>query len=308
METGNRLTRMGGQVYLVAMTEATKTVLHVLTSGTAFLEAHGIAQPRLACELLLSRLLRCKRLELYMKYETPLPETLLEAMRRGIKRVGTGEPVQYVLGQVGFMEHVFKVDRRALIPRPETEVLVQHVLACEPLWKVAHPAIVDVGTGSGCIVLSLAMARPNGRYIALDTSPEALDLARENAAALGIADRIGFAPGELSDIVDPESLNAVVANLPYIPTAAYERLPPSIRDFEPRAALDGGPAGLSIIETVISEAELALLPGGYLFLEIGDEQGASVLSLLKEGGFEDVRVKPDLNGRDRIALGRTPAY
>jgi len=192
--------------------------------------------------------------------------------------------------------------------RAETEVLVQHVLACEPLWKVAHPAIVDVGTGSGCIVLSLAMARPNGRYIALDTSPEALDLARENAAALGIADRIGFAPGELSDIVDPESLNAVVANLPYIPTAAYERLPPSIRDFEPRAALDGGPAGLSIIETVISEAELALLPGGYLFLEIGDEQGASVLSLLKEGGFEDVRVKPDLNGRDRIALGRTPAY
>ncbi len=285
-----------------------KTVLHVLTSGTAYLEAHGIEQPRLACELLLSRLLRCKRLELYLKYEEVLPENLLEAMRRGTKRVGAAEPVQYVLGQVGFMDHVFKVDRRALIPRPETEVLVQHVLECEALWKSEHPAIVDVGTGSGCIVLSLAMARPNGRYIALDTSEDALALARENAAALGLADCVGFAHGELPDIVDPESLNAVVANLPYIPTATYERLPLNVREFEPRTALDGGPAGLSIIENVVHDAALALIPGGHLFLEIGDEQGASVLSLLKEGGFEDALVKPDLNGRDRIAVGRTPAY
>ncbi len=288
------------------MTDEAKTVLHILTTGATYLEQHGIEQPRLACELLLCRVLRCRRLELYLKSSDMLADKQLDAMRRGIKRVGAGEPVQHVVGQTGFMDHVFKVDRRALIPRPETEVLVRHVLDCEPLWKPEHPAIVDVGTGTGCIVLSLALARPQGRYIALDTSEEALALARENAELLAVADRVGFAQGELPDVVEPESLNAVVANLPYIPTAVYERLPPTVRAFEPRMALDGGSNGLGPIEAAINDAAMALIPGGYLFLEIGDEQGASVLSLLKEAGFEDALVKPDLTGRDRVAVGRAP--
>jgi len=225
-------------------------------------------------------------------------------MRRGIKRAADGEPVQHILGETGFMESVFKVDRRALIPRPETEVLVQHVLTCDTLWQTEAPAIVDVGTGSGCIVLSLAAARPNARYLAVDTSEEALALARENAATLNLTEHVHFVKADLSDVVDPESMDAVVANLPYIPSADCEQLSPEVRDHEPRSALDGGQDGLDIIRSVVQDAGIVLKNGGMLFLEIGDEQGAAVISLMKESGFADATVKQDLNGRDRVVFGR----
>jgi len=282
------------------MTSTPKTVLEVLEAGAGFLERGGIEHPRLACELLLSRLLNCRRLELYLKYDTPLGEKYLEAMRRGLQRVKAGEPVQYVLGQTGFMSHTFKVDRRALIPRPETEALVEHVLQYKPLWEKERPAVVDVGTGSGCIVVSLVKSHPHGRYIALDTDAEALALARENAEGLGVADKIIFADGELPDLVEPETMDAVVANLPYIPTAVCEKLPSHIRDHEPRSALDGGADGLSIIETVVQDAGIVLVTGGALFLEIGDDQGTAVVSMLKETGFTDTEIKQDLNKRDRV--------
>jgi len=181
---------------------------------------------------------------------------------------------------------------------------VRAVLDCAALWRIAAPAVVDVGTGSGCIVLSLAAARPQGRYIGIDTSGEALDVARANAVMLKLAERVAFAQGELPDIVDAESLNAIVANLPYIPTAEIDRLTPAVRDFEPRAALDGGPDGLSVIETVVNDAAMALQRGGLLFLEIGEDQGSAVTALLRESGFEEAAVTPDLNGRDRVVTAR----
>jgi release factor glutamine methyltransferase len=286
------------------MSDNPKTVLNVLQGGADFLQKKGIEDPRLVCEMLLARLLSCKRLELYLKYDEVLSEKKLEAMRRGIKRAAAGEPVQYILGETGFRNAVFKVDRRALIPRPETELLVEHVLACEALWQGAAPAIVDVGTGSGCIILSLAAERPHGRYLALDASEEALSLARENAATLDLTDTVHFAHADLSDVVDPESVDAVVANLPYIPSADCEHLDAEIRDHEPRMALDGGPNGLNIIETVVQDAAIVLKNGGMLFLEIGDDQGAEVVSLLKQSGFSETAVKQDLNGRDRVVLGK----
>jgi len=284
-----------------------KTVADILAAGTDYLQKQGVDQPRLACELLLARLLDCRRLDLYLKHDESLGERHLAAMRRGIRRVAGGEPVQYVTRQAGFMDDLFTVDRRVLVPRPETEVLVRAVLDCGPLWDVPHPAVVDVGTGSGCIVLSLAKARPQGRYIGLDTSAEALDVARINADALGLTDTVAFAQGELPDIVEPESLNAIVANLPYIPSADIERLAPGVKDHEPRAALDGGADGLAVIETVIADAVMALQPGGRIFLEIGEDQGAAVTGRLKEAGFEHVSIHPDLNGRDRIAVAAVPA-
>lgn len=280
------------------------TVGSVLNAATSYLADKGIENPDLVCSHLLSCLLDCRHLDLHLHSDQVLDEKRLEAMRRGIKRAAGGEPVQYIVGHWDLMGHKLKVDRRALIPRPETEILVQRVLDCDDIWNQQAPLIADVGTGSGCIVIALAVARPNAAFVALDPSSEALELAKENAEALGVADRIAFAPTELSDVVDPESLAAIVANLPYIPTTDYEQLSPSIRDFEPRSALDGGDDGLDIIRSVVQDATMALKNGGMISLEIGAEQGNAVKSLLEAEGFSDVSVLPDLASRDRVVEGR----
>lgn len=290
------------------MAASNKTVLYVIQSGATFLEAKGIEQPRLACELLVARLFECERMELYVRFENELSELQLAAMRRGIKRVGDGEPIQYVTGEAGFMGHIFRSDKRALIPRPETEGLVERLLDTDALWsgqaaEGLGPFIVDVGTGSGCIVVSLAAARPEARYLGLDVSPDALALAGENAARIAPEANIAFAQAELSDLVEPESVDAIVANLPYIPSATCDALPVHIRDHEPRLALDGGPDGLSIVRIVVEEALVALRAGGMLFLEIGDDQGPAVKTMLTEAGFGSVEVHVDLNRRDRIVTG-----
>jgi release factor glutamine methyltransferase len=283
------------------MSEITqKTVLDVLKAGTDYLAARKVEDARIACELLLARLLKCKRLELGLRHNQALDEPRLAAMRRGIKRVADGEPVQYVLGQVEFMGHAFKVDRRALIPRPETELLVERCLECESLWQRPKPGIADVGTGTGCIVISLAKARAHGLYVALDVSEEALALARENAAAHGLAQSVAFAHAELSDVAEPETFDAIVANPPYIRTADCEQLPVHIRDHEPRVALDGGPTGLAVVETIVGDAAIALRPGGFLFLEIGYDQGHAVRALLEQAGFAEITVHKDIAGLDRV--------
>jgi len=286
------------------MSDSTKNVAHILKIGADFLEGKNIENPRLVCEMLLSRLLGCKRLELYLKYNDELSEKRLAAMRRGIKRAASGEPVQYIIGETGFMDSVFKVDARALIPRPETEVLVKSVLECESIWQNESPAVVDVGTGSGCIVLSLASVHKNGKYLAIDISEEALSLARENAKKMSLSEHVHFLNADLSDVVEPESMNAIVSNLPYIPTGDCEKLATEVRDHEPRSALDGGADGLRIIDAVIQDAGIVLKNDGMLFLEIGDDQGARVSSMLEASGFSDIKVLKDLNDRDRVVLGR----
>lgn len=280
-----------------------KSVGDVLLLATSYLGARGVEEARLKSEMLMARLLRVPRLELSLHVRRALREEQVAAMRRGVKRLGEGEPVQYVTGEAGFLAHVFKCDRRALIPRPETEILVQCVLADETLWSLERPSIVDVGTGSGCIVLSLAAARPQGRYLAVDVSPDALGLARENASLFGLGDGVIFYEGRLGDIAEPEMLDAIVANLPYIPERTIETLSPSVRDYEPRLALDGGVSGLDAIEDLVADAAIVLKNGGRIFLEIGAEQGAAVVRLLTGSGFSEVKVLPDLNGRDRVVSG-----
>jgi len=286
---------------------AARTVKYVLEASTAFLTGKQIVQnPRHVSELLMARLLSCPRLELYLRYDSVLEERLLAAMRRGVKRVASGEPVQYVLGQAAFMGHTFKVDRRALIPRPETEELVELVLDYEPLWRKERPAVVDLGTGSGCIAISLAKAKPDARCLALDTSEDAIALAKENAEVLGVADGVIFAPAQLSDVIEPESVDAIVANLPYVPTPEYEALPAHIRDHEPRSALDGGPDGTSVIEECVQDAVIVLTPGGALFLEIAESQADTVTAMMQDAGFAEVALKQDLSGHDRIVWGTLP--
>ena len=267
--------------------------------------------PRIACELLLARLLNCKRLDLTLRFDQEGRDTFLEAMRRGIKRVADSEPVQYVVGQTEFMGHVLTVDRRALIPRPETEGLVETVRNCEALWSASsedgsasRPIVVDVGTGTGCISIALALAEPRGIYIGLDVSPEALALAGENAMALGLDQKVAFVQGELADCVEPETVSAIVSNPPYIPTEEYHRLPDHIRKHEPRLALEAGENGLSVIEPLVQDSTFALVPGGFLFLEIGSDQAGAVSKLMQSAGFKDLVVRQDLAGHDRVVHGR----
>jgi release factor glutamine methyltransferase len=253
--------------------------------------------------MLLSRLLGCPRLELYLMHKAVLSQKKLEAMRSGIKPAATGEPIQYILGETGFMDYTFKTDSRALIPRPETEILVNMVLNHPSLWQKESPAIVDIGTGSGCIILSIAAAKNNGKYLAIDTSDSALELARENAALMQLSGKVHFINADLADVVDPGSIDAVAANLPYIPSAACDKLSPMVRDHEPRSALDGGPDGLDIIRNIIQDSAFILKNNGVIFLEIGDDQGPKVKNLLEESGFSDITITQDLNKRDRVVSG-----
>ncbi|MEI8241957.1 MAG: peptide chain release factor N(5)-glutamine methyltransferase [bacterium] len=322
-----------------ATTPPPRTIGEFVAAGAAYLARHRVDSPRVACELLACRLFRCARLELFLHYaETPAPR-LVEAWRRGLKRVADGEPLQYVLGEWDFRRLTLTVDRRALIPRPETELLVDLVLEAKELWNspmrtqrspskpesaepplcaqsrsapsvstptssAQHPLILDVGTGSGCIVLSLATERPAARYIAMDASAEALALARENAARCGLADRVAFRQATGCGEFPAGSVDAIVANLPYIPTAAVAVLERHIRDHEPLQALDGGADGLDIVRLVARDAAMVLRPGGGLFLEIGDEQGPAARDLLEHLGFSDIAILPDLAGRTRFARAR----
>lgn len=272
----------------------------MLKAATDYLAGKGIPDSTIVAETLMSCLFKCRRLQLPLLSHKPMPDRLLEAMRRGVKRIAAGEPVQYVIGEWDFMGRTFKVDRRALIPRPETEVLVETALCCHPLWAKETPLVADVGTGSGCIVITLALERLHGLFLGLDVSEEAVSLARENAEKWKVNDKIFFSAKELADLVEPESLDAVIVNPPYIPSSEIERLPVWIRDHEPRLALDGGPDGLCVIREIVQDAAIALKSCGWIFIEVGDGQAAKVVELLKVAGFESITITRDLGGKDRI--------
>ena len=288
---------------------AQKTLSEILKASADFLAAKGVQEPRLAAEWLAARLLKCKRLELPMHGADVLSEPLLDAMRRGVKRVAAGEPVQYVLGRWEFRGLPFIVDRRALIPRSETEELVQLVLDTKELWQGSDVRVVDIGTGSGCIAISIAKERPQVRMLAIDPSNEALDLARENAELNHVKERIVFTSEELSELLEPASVDIIVSNPPYIPSAVVEALSPTVRDFEPRLALDGGPDGMAILRNIAEEATIVLRNGGGLFFELSAEQrqAQTMTRYLAELGFENIVTHRDISGAERFISARLAA-
>ncbi len=277
----------------------------LLREGIRQLEHHELQQPpRRMCELLLCAIQRCTPLDFMTAPPRLLPTETVRLFREGIARLAAGEPLQYITGIQDFMEYPFRVDSRALIPRPESETLVLTALADTGLWdRTPQPLILDLGTGSGCLTIALALARPAASYLAADSSAAARTLARENAHVFGLEKRIQFISSNgLSRLAD-NSLDAIISNPPYIKTADYLRLPRYIRDHEPRAALDGGPDGLALIQHIISEAPRCLRSDGRLFLEIGHGQGATVLRHFREATFRHPTLVYDIAGRERVVWG-----
>jgi release factor glutamine methyltransferase len=279
----------------------------VIRLAADYLERQNVPDPQIASELLAARLLKCGRGFLVSSMDKVVPETHLEAMRRGMVRLANGEPVQHVLGEWDFRKLTLKCDRRALIPRPETEDLVERVLKhLKSVYGDAGaevPFVVDVGTGSGCIILSLAKEFGKGVFLGTDISAEAISLARENATKCGLDGSVKLAVADGLDDFDPESVDVIVSNPPYITTADCETLDPRVKDYEPRNALDGGVSGLDFYERFIGDAMNVLKPGGALFFEIGDGQGDALRALFESYGFTDIKIEKDFSGHDRYAFG-----
>jgi release factor glutamine methyltransferase len=272
------------------------TVRELLSWTTERFAELGIDEPRIDAEHLLARALGCTRMQLYLQHDRLLDDAARAGFRELVKRRLAREPVAYIEGCKGFhaLDLELHVDRRVLIPRPETEHLVDWLL--ETLRPPPAPLmqVLDVGTGSGAIALAVAKARYEVRMTAVDASAEALALARENAERLG----------PVKD--PPEGWAAIAANLPYIPTADLHGLAPEVRLHEPRTALDGGPDGLQFIERLIAQvaARECLAPHAWLFLEVGIGQAGAVEQLLRAAGFTEVSSRQDYARIPRIVAGR----
>ena len=278
-----------------------------ITKSSAFLDAKGVPDATVAAELLAARLLRTGRGTLAAHLDKDVGEKYIEAMRRGLARLAKGEPVQYVIGEWDFRHLTLKCDRRALIPRPETEELVTRVLAFTKGYAVPRPFVVDVGTGSGCIILSLAKEMADGVFLGIDISADAVSLAQENAVRCGLVDRVNFAVADgLDEFDEPGMVDILVSNPPYIPSSECATLDPRIRNWEPMNALDGGAAGLDFYERLVGDALNILKPGGGAFFEIGDGQGEALRKLFFDAGFDDIRIEKDYAGHDRYAFAVLP--
>jgi release factor glutamine methyltransferase len=275
------------------------TTLEVLNAATSYLDKQGVESPRLNAEYLLAHVLgKKKRIDLYLEFERPLGEKERAPLRDLVKRRSEGIPLQHILGTAEFCGHTFACDARGLIPRPETEQLIELVLKSSPDAE----SLLDVGTGSGVIAISLALALPAARVSACDLWPEALALASENATHHQLGDRIAFFQSDLLTAVS-DTFAVIVANLPYIPSADISSLSREVQK-DPLTALDGGPDGLVLVEQLITEATSRLAPSGLLALEIGHDQAERVMALLAANNYRDIAAHRDYQDIQRFVLAR----
>jgi release factor glutamine methyltransferase len=277
----------------------TKSLLEVLQSTTAYFTKHKIESPRLNAEHLLAHALGRTRMDLYLEFERTLNEAELVPLRDLVKRRGQGEPLQHLLGTVEFCGHVFAIDKRAMVPRPETEELVELVAEC----GLRNPdcKILDVGTGSGVIALSLAAKFPEAAVWAVDVSEDALALARENATQLGL-ERVRFQKSDFLENLS-ERFDLIVANFPYISMEDRHLLAREVLH-DPEVALFGGPGGDELLRKLIEKAPPHLEPGGLLALEIGLGQDEGLSDFLRQKNYHDIESKKDYSGVTRFLLAR----
>ncbi|MGB2997639.1 MAG: peptide chain release factor N(5)-glutamine methyltransferase [Phycisphaerae bacterium] len=289
----------------------------------AFFAKKDIVQPRLEAEILLAHALGTERIDLYLRYEQAVDEEVRTRFRDLVTRRAEREPTRYLVGGCEFMSLAFKVTRDCLIPRPETELLVEEVLrragkgrrarrevleggASKPAGAVSG---IDLCTGCGCIAVSLAVYLPESRIVATDVSAPALKVARGNAEAHGVSERVTFLDGDLYEALEAAAdiapADFLVANPPYVAEAEWAGLQPEIRNHEPREALVAGPGGTEIIQRIVKGAPAYLRPGGTLVVEIGAEQGARVREMATEvRGLAEVEIRKDYAGQDRMLVAR----
>jgi release factor glutamine methyltransferase len=281
------------------------TVLEVIQKSTEFLEGKGVDSPRLQTELLLAHVLKLPRMKLYLNFERALLATELDEVRALVKRRGQREPVQHITGSTSFCGLEIAVNRNVLVPRPETELLAEMGWQFLSTGNQQPATALDFGTGSGCIAIALAVKCPRAEVTALDFSSDALAMARDNATQNQVAERIKFVCGDgFRALGAGEQFDLIVSNPPYIPTAEIASLQPEVRDFDPRAALDGGGDGLDFYRRLAAEAGKFLKCDGKLMLEFGDGQAADIQKIFETQKWVVESVREDYTRRQRILVAR----
>jgi len=305
------------------------TVLEAIQKSADFLAKKGVDSPRLQTELLLAHLLKMPRMKLYLNFERALTPAETDSLRECIKRRGQREPLQHITGSTSFCGYEIAVNRQVLVPRPETEILAELSWNLLSTLNPQPSTALDFGTGSGCIAIALATKCPSAKIVATDISPDALALAKDNAARNNVAGRIeflqsdGFAalhPGgripRASNIRDEDGdsrrsplrnteFDLLVSNPPYIPSAEIATLQPEVRDFDPRGALDGGTDGLDFYRLIAREAGTFLKPGGRVLLEFGDGQAEAIRKIFEEEKWVVEAVREDYSQRERILIAKS---
>ena len=286
---------------------AKQTLLEILKEGEGFLADNGVPHARLNMERLVSHILHKSRLEMYLNKDEDLPEHERKALSDIVIQRAQHIPLQYLIKKTEFFYLLFNTDKRALIPRPETELLVELVLSTAKVMYQHTFSIVDVGTGSGCIAVALAVNLQRAKIIAIDISPEALSLAKENALLHNVTKRIQFIEGNLvAPLVEKaKKCDILVANIPYVSEQEIAQLPAEVKTYEPLIALNGGADGLTYYRKMIPDIHAVVNAGGFFFFEIGDNQSGQVLALMKQNPhIAYAHCKKDLNNIDRIIYGQ----
>ena len=282
------------------------TVSRLLRWASEDLTKRGTDSPRLDAELLLGRTLGLDRVQLIVQHGRPLESVELAAFKQLFLRRRAREPMAYILGKREFYGFEVQVDRRVLVPRPDTEVLVDVALA-RTSERDMYGRALDLCTGSGCVALALGLRRKTWKITGSDLSEDALAVARTNAIRLGVARNVHFVHGDLFQALPAgPCFELIVSNPPYIASAEIAELMPEVRDFEPRLALDGGMDGIRVLRRLVAEAPLHLSPGGVLACELGAGQSDDVVALFEAAGFSDVRRSVDLGGHERVVSGQLP--
>lgn len=292
------------------------TVIEVIKKSAEFLAKKGVESPRLDSELIVANVLGIQRLQLYLNFDKIIPSEKAEVIKEMLIKRGKRIPLQHILGSVGFYSVNIKIDRRALIPRPETELLVENAVLL--LKGIESPSVLDFGTGSGCIGIAIAKHIPDAKITAIDISKDALELARENARINNVDDRIEFVQGDgflvfsqkeglVLNKFKPKTatlFDAIVSNPPYIPTEEIARLQPEVRDYDPLIALDGGRDGLDVIRILSHESGSFLKQNGFLAAEIGAGQSDNVLKIMEQNHWKIESIIKDYNKINRIVIAR----
>lgn len=285
------------------MAHSVWTIMKILNWTKQYFEAKGVENPRLDAEVLLCAVLKCQRITLYVDFERPLSEEELATYREYVRRRGNFEPLAYILGERAFMRNTFKVNKATLVPRPETELLVESLVRIAPLLKrEGDVKILDIGTGSGAIIVSLLDYLPNAKGVGVDISVDALIVAKENSEKIGVTGRIGFVRSDVfSKLPLEKKFDIIVSNPPYIPAGDIAGLDKDVQQ-EPRGALDGGADGLEFYRRITAEAMEHIAEEGVLAFEIGIGQAAAVQQLCLDAGFVKTAVRKDYAGIERMVF------